>query len=111
MFAQLHRLLPAVVALVEIRRDASELDQLVPLQSLRQRDVIEVVERFNACPHALIILFLDQEIIQRFVYRLVIVVLDRSQVRFDQRKLVDLGEDADGASVVHARRQNDQEIV
>ena len=108
MFAQLHRLLPTVVPLVEIRRDAPELDQLVPLQPLSQRDVIEVIERFNTRPHALVILLLDQEIIQRFVDRLVIVVLDRSQVRFDQRKLVDLGEDADGASVVHARRQYDE---
>lgn len=43
LLAQLHTLLPAVVALEEVGGDSPELNQLVLLQALGQRDVVKVV--------------------------------------------------------------------
>lgn len=43
LFAELHALLPAVVALEEIGCDPSKLDQLVLFQALGQGDVVKVV--------------------------------------------------------------------
>ena len=111
VFTQLHRLLPPVVTLVQVCRDASELNQLVPLESLCQRDVIEVVERLDGRSHTLVVFLLYQEVVESFVDGLVVVVLHCAQVRLDEGQLVDLGEDTDGPSVVHARGQYHQEIV
>jgi len=44
LLAQLHRLLPPVVALEQVGADAPELHQLVALQLLSERDVVKVVE-------------------------------------------------------------------
>lgn len=43
LFAELHTLFPAVVALEEIGSNPPELNQLMLLQALGQRDVIKVV--------------------------------------------------------------------
>lgn len=45
--AQFHALLPPIVALVQVGGDASELRQLVLLQTLGQADVVKVVERID----------------------------------------------------------------
>ena len=42
---------------------------------------------------------------------LVVVVLDLSEVWFDERQLVELGEESDGAGVVHAGDQHRQQVV
>lgn len=51
--AELHALLPAVIALEEVGSDSPELDQLVLLQALGQRDVVEVVVGIYRCPQGL----------------------------------------------------------
>ncbi len=43
LLAELHTLFPAVVALEEVGSDSPELNQLVLLQALSQRDVVKVV--------------------------------------------------------------------
>ena len=43
LLAELHTLFPAVVALEEVGSDSPELNQLVLLQTLSQRDVVKVV--------------------------------------------------------------------
>ena len=47
LLAEVDRLFPTIVALVQVRADTSELNQLVFLQTLRQRDVVKVVEGVN----------------------------------------------------------------
>lgn len=43
LLAELHTLLPAVVALKEVSSDSPELNQLMLLHTLGQRDVVKVV--------------------------------------------------------------------
>lgn len=43
LLTELHTLFPAVVALEEVSSDSPELNQLVPLQALGQRDVVKVI--------------------------------------------------------------------
>lgn len=51
--AQLHTLLPSVVAFEEVSSDSPELNQLVLLQTLGQRDVVEVIVCIYRCPECL----------------------------------------------------------
>ena len=108
MLAQLHGLLPPVVALVQVGRDATELNQLVPLETLRERDVVEVVERLDGRPHALVVLLVYEQVVESLVDGLVVVVLDGAQVRLDQGQVVELREEVDRACVVHAWGQHQQ---
>jgi hypothetical protein len=64
-------LLPAVVPLVEVGGDSAELDELVLLELLRQRDVVEVVERVDARLQAVVILLGDLPPASRFLFPLV----------------------------------------
>jgi hypothetical protein len=64
-------LLPAVVPLVEVGGDSAELDELVLLELLRQRDVIEIVERVDARLQAVVILLGDLAPASRFLFPLV----------------------------------------
>ena len=75
LLAEVDRLLPAVVALVQVCTDAPELNELVLLQTLGQSNVVEVVECINRRPQTLVVLFLDEKIVQRLVDCLVVVVL------------------------------------
>lgn len=51
--AQLHTLLPSVVALEEVSSDSPELDQLVFLQTLGQCDVVKIIVCVYRCPECL----------------------------------------------------------
>lgn len=53
LLAELHALSPAVVALVKVSSDTSELNQLVFLQPLRQVNGVEVVIGINGRSKAL----------------------------------------------------------
>ena len=53
LLAELHTLLPAIVALEEVGGDSPELNQLVLLEPLGQRDVVKVVVGVYRCPHGL----------------------------------------------------------
>ena len=46
-FAQVDRLSPAVVILVEVGGDATELEEFVFLQKLGQSDSVKVIKRIN----------------------------------------------------------------
>lgn len=59
LLAELDRLLPPIVAFVQVGRNAAELDELVFLEPLCQRNVIKVVECIDGRSKALIIFFLD----------------------------------------------------
>ena len=72
---QVDRLFPAIVALVQVRADASELDQFVLLQTLGQCDVVKVVECVDGRTQALVVFFFYQQIVQCLVDCLVVVVL------------------------------------
>ena len=78
LLAKVDRLLPAIVALVQVGANASELDQLVLLQTLRQRDVVKVVEGVDGCSQALVVFLFDQQVVQRLVDCLVVVVLSQN---------------------------------
>jgi len=60
LFAQLHALLPTVVALVEVGGDATELYEFVFLHLLCQRDVVEVVEGVDGGLQSVVIFLGDQ---------------------------------------------------
>ena len=75
-FTELHRLLPAVVALVKISGYPAEFDELVFLKSLGQRDVIKVIKSVDRCTEAIVVFLFDEQIIQSFVYSLVVVTLN-----------------------------------
>lgn len=119
LFAELNALFPAVVTLEEVGRDPPELNQLVLLQALGQRDVIKVVVSVNGSAQRLekrradpntanaseqipagqkelgylshsVVFFDDEEVVESLVYGLVVVVLDRPEVRLDQRQLLHL---------------------
>ena len=51
--AELHALLPAVIAFEEIGRDSPELNQLVFFQALGEGDVVKVVIGVYRCPKSL----------------------------------------------------------
>ena len=99
LFAQLHALLPPVVAFVEVRGYppavseeqkrfdelllkvtrglvVPEFDEFMLLELLRQRDVVEVVERVDGCFETVVVLFGDEEAVQRLVHRFVVQVLN-----------------------------------
>ena len=109
--AQLDRLLPSVVALVEVGRYAAELDERVLLESLGQIDVVEVVVGVDAVAQALEVLLLHEQIVERLVDRLVVVVLHRAEIGLDERQVVGLDEEVDGARMVEARREHGQQVV
>ena len=73
--AKLDALLPAVVALVQVGGDSSELDELVLLEHLRQRDVVEIVEGVDAGLEAVVVFLGDQEAVESLVDGLVVQVL------------------------------------
>ena len=45
------------------------------LETLRERDVVKVVKRVDGRPQALVVFLLNEQIVQRLVDRLVVVVL------------------------------------
>lgn len=47
LFTELYRLLPSVVALVQVGSDATEFNQVVFLQGLSKCNVVEVVKGIN----------------------------------------------------------------
>lgn len=53
LLAELHTLLPAVVALEQISCDPPEFNQLVLLQTLSQGDVVKVVIGVDGCAQSL----------------------------------------------------------
>ena len=65
--AELDGVLPAVVALVEVRSDPTERHQWVVLQRLRERNVVEVVASVDACAQGLVVLFLDVQRVQTII--------------------------------------------
>ena len=75
LLAQVDRLLPAVVALVQVGTDAPKLNQFVLLEALRQRDVVKVVKCVNGSTQTLVIFFFNEKIVQSLIDRLVVVVL------------------------------------
>ena len=81
------------------------------LESLCQRNVVEVVKCLNGRTHTLVVLLVYEEVVESLVDGLVVVVLHGAQVRLHQWQVVELREEVDGARVVHARRQHQQEIV
>ena len=54
LLAELDALFPAVVALEQVSCDPPELDQIVLLQALSQRDVVEVVVGIDGSAHGLV---------------------------------------------------------
>jgi len=70
------------------------------LDALRQCDVVEVVVGVDAAPEALVVLFLDQQVVECLVDGLVVVVLHRAQIGLDQRQVFGLDEEVDRAGVV-----------
>ena len=73
---ELYRLLPAVVTLVKISCYAAELDQLVFLKPLGQRDVVKVIKSVDRCTKTVVVFFFNKQIIQSFVYSFVVVTLN-----------------------------------
>ena len=64
LFAQLHSLFPAVVSLVQVCGDASELQELVLLQTLGEGDVVKVVEGVDWGTESLVIFLVDEETVE-----------------------------------------------
>ena len=81
------------------------------LQCLGKLDVVEVVEGVNARLETLIVLLGDEEPVERLVDSLVVQVLDRPKVRFDQLQVVVLGEEVDGPCVVQPGGQHQQQVI
>lgn len=77
-FTELYRLLPAVVAFVEISRYTAELDELVLFKPLGQRDVVKIIKSVDRRTEAIVVFLFNKQIIQSFVYGLVVVTLNRS---------------------------------
>lgn len=77
-FTELYRLLPAVVTLIKVSCYAAELNELMFLKPLGQRDVVEVIKSVDRCPEAIVVFLFNKQIIQSFVYSLVVVTLNRS---------------------------------
>ena len=75
-FAELHWLLPAIVTFVEVSCDAAKLDQLVFLQPLSESDVVKVVKCVDGRTETIVVFLVNEEIVQRLVYRFVVVTLD-----------------------------------
>ena len=90
LFAQLDRLLPAVVALVEVGGDAAEFNQLVLLEPLGQDNRVEVVEGVDARLQSVVVFLGDEESVEGLVDRLVVQVLNGAQVRFYQLQVTNL---------------------
>lgn len=76
-FTEFHGLLPAVVAFVKISRYTAELDQLVLFQALSERNVVKIIKSVNRRTEAIIIFLFNKQIIQSFIYGLVVVTLNR----------------------------------
>ena len=74
--AQVDRLLPAVVAFVQVGADSSKFDQFVFFKSLCQGDVVEIVEGVDRSAKTLVVFFFDEEIVEGLVDRFVVVVLE-----------------------------------
>ena len=106
VLSEINRLLLTVVALVQIGTDSSKLDELVLLEALCECDCVKVVESVNGRTQALVVFLFDEEVDERLVDRLVIVVLHRAEVGLDERNVAGLLEEGDGARVVNARRQD-----
>lgn len=75
LFAQVHRLFPAVVALIEVGGNATEFNQLMLLKALRQGDVVEVVIGIDGGTQALVVLLLNKQVVEGLVDGLVVVLL------------------------------------
>jgi hypothetical protein len=110
-FTKLDRLLPPIIALVQIGGDSPELDEFVLLQLLRQRNVIEVVKGVDGGPQALVVLLVDEQAVEGLVNGLVVKRLDGAQVGLNQLQVIRPGEIGNGPRVVHARRQHQQYVV
>ncbi|TNN66810.1 hypothetical protein EYF80_022879 [Liparis tanakae] len=114
---RLHALPPAVVALVKVSGDTSELNQLVFLQPLRQANGVEVVVGVDGRPQALwmthsITSRAKRKVVEGFVDRLVVVTLHGPQVERDPGGSADyLAEEGDGSAVVQPRGQDGQQVV
>ncbi len=67
LLAQVHGLLVAVVALVQVCRDATELEEFVPLQGLCELDVVDVAEVVEGVAQAGEVTLLDEEAIEGIV--------------------------------------------
>ena len=89
-FTELHRLLPAVVAFVKISRYTAELDQLVLFQALSERNVVKIIKSVNRRTEAIVIFLFNKQIIQSFIYGLVVVTLNRPQIRLHKWQMVHL---------------------
>mmetsp|Transcript_20370 Transcript_20370/g.72036 ORF Transcript_20370/g.72036 Transcript_20370/m.72036 type:complete len:1359 (-) Transcript_20370:1324-5400(-) len=80
--------LPALVLLVQEGGDAAELEQLVLLDLLRQRDLVEVVELLDGAAQLREVLIVDVQLVQRLVDGAQVLRLHALQVLDDERQLV-----------------------
>ena len=87
LLAQRDRRGVALVGAVQVRRDAPELEQLVLLQLLRQRDLVEGVVVGDALAQLVEVLLLDEQLVDVFVDHGDVVALHVEQVLLDQRLL------------------------
>ena len=74
--AELHGLLPAVVALVQVGGDATELNQLVFLQRLGEGDVVKVIKGVDGGAQTLVVFLIDQQVVESIVDGFVVVTLN-----------------------------------
>eukprot|EP00050_Salpingoeca_kvevrii_P006202 m.287993 g.287993 ORF g.287993 m.287993 type:complete len:381 (+) comp11879_c0_seq1:284-1426(+) len=111
LLAQLDRVRPAVVALVQVGSNAPELNELVLLQSLSELDVVKVLVLVDRLAQRLVVALLNQERVKRLVDRLVVVGLHLEQVGLDKRKVVCADEKVHGTGMVDARNEDRQHVV
>lgn len=89
-FAQVHRLLPAVITLVQVGGNAAELNELVLLKTLRERNVVEVVIGINGHLQSVIVFLVNEQCVERLVNGLVVMTLHVVQVWLDESNVIRL---------------------
>jgi len=77
-----------LVAGVEERGDAAELEQLVAGQAAGERELVKVVVGLDRVAQGLVVLLLDVEVVDGLVDREDVEVLRRDEVVADQRQVL-----------------------
>lgn len=111
LLAESDRLCPAVVAHVEISRDATKLQQLMFLQLLGKSNGVKIIKGVDGFSERFVILFLDENLVEGLVHGLVVVSLDGAEVRLNELEVVEAREEGHCACVVETRCEDHQEVV
>lgn len=95
---------------VQQRRDPPELQQLMPLEPLRESDSVVLVVRLQTAPERNVVLLLDEQVVVRLVDDGKVETLRGDEVRLGEWEVVVGLEDLDDSAVVKPGRQRGEEV-